>query len=317
MKAALIDFDIIHGHSGGPISMMGWQIARMKGIPYILTYHTMWKHYAHYFFLKHVLKPRILTKLSAVLGNFSDAVIAPTQKVQQALLSYGVRKPIYVIPSGINIEHFETAEKGYLRKQYGIPKSKRILLTVGRLGREKSIDFLIAAFAIAQKIESNMVFVVVGEGKDKEKLQRYAQRLGVSEVVYFIGTVPFDKMPSIYSDSDLFIFSSHTETQGLVIVEAMAGGVPVIAVTDGAFEGVIKNGINGYIVKRNVSHFAKKIVDMMRIPDIRWQMGRNAKKKAADFSIHTTTNMIENVYYDFSLQKGQTWQEETIAFEKA
>lgn len=132
-----------------------------------------------------------------------------------------------------------------------------------------------------------------------------------AKFVYFIGTVPFTDMPKVYVDSDLFIFASHTETQGLVIIEAMTGGLPVIAVDDSAFAGVIENGVNGYMVERDIIHFSKKIVDMMRIVDIRWQMGRNAKKTAENFSVHTTTNKIENAYYDVCKQGQEAWQIET------
>ncbi len=310
LKAWKLDFDIIHGHSGGPISMIGWQIARSRRIPYVLTYHTMWKAYSRFYYHR-IFPPSLLVKMSALAANASDTIIVPTQKVQRALISYGVKKPIRVIPSGIYTERFENIRKGFVREQFSISKSKRIILTVGRLGKEKAIDFLLASFAIAARIEPNLVFVIVGEGKDGDFLQEYANRLGVGKHVYFIGTVASEDMPKVYSDADLFIFSSHTETQGLVILEAMASGLPVVAVDDSAFEEVIENGVNGYTVNKDVSHFARKIVDIMRIPDVRWQMGKNAQKTAEKFSVQGTTKKIEDVYIQLCSRK-PGWNEETL-----
>jgi 1,2-diacylglycerol 3-alpha-glucosyltransferase len=291
-----IDFDVIHGHTGGPISLLGWKIARTKHIPYVATYHTLWKHYTHYFFIKNLLKPWMFEKTSGMFGNICDAVIAPTNKVKKELQSYGVKKPIVIIPNGIYIERFRDQKKGFLRQSYSIPIDKKILLTVGRLEKEKSVDFLIASFALLHKQDENIVFVIVGEGRDKEKLHQLAIKNGVNNSIYFTGAIEHTAMPSVYADADLFIFGSDTETQGMVIIEALASGVGVLTIQDTAFQTSVLEGWNGYMVTKKPSIFAKRMHTLMQQPLLRKQLGKNALESATAYSIHQTAYALVQLY---------------------
>ncbi len=297
LKILQIDFDVIHGHSGGPITFLGWQIAHMKKIPYVATYHTMWNRYAHYL-LKGAIKPRMLEISSVLFGNVCDCLIAPTGKVKDELKQYGVKKPIHVIPSGVEVERFTKQKEGYLRRKVGLKKTDKILLSVCRLGKEKSVDFLIKTFKDVYAVDQSAYLVIVGDGGEKLKLMELAEKLGISDRVKFTGGIPNIRIPEVYADADVFLFASTTETQGMVILEAMASKLPVVAVVDKAFKDIVIDNYNGYLVKKNTKIFAKQIVTILHDNSLRHTLGVNGRKTAEENSVHNTTATLEAVYKD-------------------
>lgn len=296
LKISAIDFDIIHGHSGGPISFMGWQLALARNIPFVETYHTLWKYYQHYIPFPWLLTPSFIKKISVLFGNDCDALIAPTNKVKKELLSYGIRKHIYIVPSGIEIKQFMHANKGYLHTTLHLSSGCRIILSVGRLEKEKSMNFLIKAFSVAYAECPETVLVLVGEGHDKASLQYLARAHRIEHAVHFTGAIPYSRMPSVYADADLFIFASQSETQGLVIVEALAAGLPVLAVDDSAFDGVIRDDINGYALKKNTAQFAQKIITLMQNKPLRMKLSYHAATTAREYSAAHTAISLEQIY---------------------
>lgn len=302
-KIGNLEFDIIHGHSGGPISFLGWQLAYLHNIPFIETYHTSWKNYRHYFPYPELFKVGVIKKLTAFFNNDCDAVITPSVKTKNELLHDGVTKPIYVVPSGIFPEKFANQKKGYLHEKLAIPSDKKIALTVGRLHKEKSIDFLIKAFALAMRTRTDTVFVIIGDGQKKDELHQLATSLGIADHVYFAGAVAYNAMPKIYADADLFIFASQSETQGMVIYEAFASGLPVLAVEDVVFETVIKNGKNGFVVKKDITVFAHKLTDLLNNHPLRSKLSRQGIESAKEFSVTFTTRVLEQVYQEVIFQR--------------
>lgn len=300
-----IDFDIIHGHSGGGVTFLGLQIARAKNIPYIATYHTLWNRYAHYMFRGVVIRPRMLEMTSRFFGNLCDALIAPTKRVKKELVSYNITKPIFVLPNGIRTQDYKNIKPGFLRKKARISKNTKILLYVGRLGEEKSVDFLIRSFQLIHAKDKNTALVLLGSGPDKDKLKDIAKRLDISQAVYFIGTVRHTSMPKVYADADLFVFASQTETQGMVILESFASGVPVVAVKDDAFVGVIEDDINGYLVEKDRKVFAKKALAVLTNNELHDKLSEGAKISVERFSIEKTVSYLEEQYKKLIKQKGE------------
>lgn len=297
LRIMRIDFDIIHSHSGGPISFLGWQISQLRNVPYVATYHTLWNKYAHYFlFLKGVMKPKVLEITSALFGNTCDEVIAPTEKVKDELLKYGVKKPIHVIPSGIYVEKFGKQRRGFLRELLTIPKRDKIVLTVSRLGREKSVDFLIKVFAHIYKNQPDVHLVCVGDGPDRDSVEKLIEKLGVGDRVHLTGPIEHQHMPRVYADAEVFIFASQTETQGMVVLEAMASRLPVVVVHDKAYKEVVEDGVNGYIVKKNEKLFAEKVLGLLAYKEMRVELGKNGRKTAENYSVHYTARALEHVY---------------------
>jgi 1,2-diacylglycerol 3-alpha-glucosyltransferase len=290
------DFDIIHIHSGGTITNIGWQIAKLHRIPLLMTYHTLWQYYAHYFPFSFLINPWMFRKFNLLFGNTCNALITPTEKVKHILKTYGIKKPIYVIPNGIALHTFSQAKKGYLRQKLHIPYTKSILLTVGRLEKEKSPDFILASFAHIAKQNPNVVLVFVGEGREKLILQNLAKQLHIFSQIYFTGAVPYTIMPQVYADADIFLFASKTETQGLAVYEALASGLPVVAVHDTAFTTILHDGFNGYISNKYPEHFAKKIAHLLKNKAQLNNFSRNAQKSVVPFSIENTVKQLEECY---------------------
>lgn len=288
-------FDIIHTHGGGTISLLGLELARLKKIPVVTTYHTLWSKYTHYL-LKGAVKPKVVERVSRILCNRHTAIVAPSPKIKTELLSYGIIRPIFVIPSGINLERFRGSKEGMLRGRLGL-KNEKILLFIGRLGLEKSVDFLIKAFGVIAKENKNSVLAIVGEGPEKNNLQNLAKELGVGEKVkFFVEKVDFDDMPFVYKDAYLLMFASSTETQGMVVLEALASGVPVIAVNDPVYEGVLKDKMNSLLVSNDIEQFANECLFLLDNPPYRDEISVGALKSVEKFSIHKTTLSLLNLY---------------------
>jgi glycosyltransferase involved in cell wall biosynthesis len=295
LKILRINFDIVHGHSGGGVTFTGLQIAKAKGIPYVATYHTLWNRYSHYFMYGKVT-PKMLELTSKFVGNMCDSLIAPTDSIKKELIGYGVTKPIHILPNGINLADFRDVEKGFLRKKRRIPSNKKILLYVGRLAREKSVNFLIESFQNIHARFPDTVLVLVGNGSEKENLTKLVKSLKLQNSVYFIGSVKYSNIAKVYADADLFVFSSQTETQGMVVLEAFASGLPVISLEDDVFNGVIENGKNGFTVKKDSEAFSKKVIKLLNDPNLMEKFSKEAHKTAEKFSVDEMAKNLENIY---------------------
>lgn len=285
-----MDFDLIHGHSGGPISFLGWEIARGKSIPYIITYHTLWNKYTHYFLKGAIVKPKMMEVATRVFGNRSDMMLAPSKRVARELKAYGVKAPIEVVPSGINISRFKNVEGGFLRKKLRLDQESKILLFVGRLGKEKSVDFLVEAFAGLDNPDTYLV--LVGDGPEKKALKDLARKLGVNDEVFFLGEVDHEDIPKVYKDSTIFVFSSRSETQGMVIPEALASSLPVVALKDPTIEEYVKNGKNGFIAK-DKNDFVNKIKFLLTSPKYSTFSSEAAKSALSMDSEESVQNLLK------------------------
>ncbi|OGY22733.1 MAG: hypothetical protein A2126_04845 [Candidatus Woykebacteria bacterium GWB1_45_5] len=291
-----IDFDIIHGHDGGTSTLLGWEIAKLKNIPFVGTYHTLWNRYTHYILKGKLIRPKVMEVASRVFASLCDYLVVPTKRVKEELLTYGVRKPIVVIPSGLDLSLFKAAPKGFLRKKFGLGAKKKILLYVGRLGQEKSIDFLLEVFKEIFEKEKDVYLVLIGDGPERKNLEQLAKKLKIADETIFTGFIDSKKIPKVYADGDIFVYSSKTETQGLVVVEALVSGLPVVALNDPAFQGVVENGKNGFLVSENSAEFANKIRQLLADKELRDKFSSTAKLAAKKFSAKETAEKLELLY---------------------
>lgn len=290
-------FDLIHGHSGAPVSLMGWRVARFKRIPFIGTYHTIWRYYAHYFFmLPEKLKPSMFKLATTAFTNRCDAVIAPSNKVKRQLLTYGVKKPVKVIPSGIDLDRFITGNPNYLKDRLNLPRQSQVVLSVGRLDKEKSFSLLIKAFHILSLKSNHLVLVIAGEGLGKRRLAGLVRSLNLTGKVFFIGRVPYPEMASLYHSADVFAFASRSESQGLVVIEALASGLPVVCVNDPAYKPVIKNYQNGFLTVATPFALASKISLILENRPLNRSLGLYAPSSVAHLSYQKTSKQVEALY---------------------
>jgi len=295
LKISKLNLDIIHGLSGGSISTLGLIVARLKKIPFVFTYYTRWNHYTHYILEGKLVSPKMAERVSRVFCNKCDCITVPMQKIKDELVSFGVKKPITVIQSGVDLDKFAKQNIESLSKITGI-KKRKILLYVGRLSKEKSVDFLLKAFQLIKIKNPRSHLVLVGDGPDKGKLKKLSQRLHIEKNVHFTGLVNHEEINKVYKHASVFVFASQTETQGIVILEALASGLPIVAVADEVFDGVLKDKINSVLVERNEEQFAKACLAILNNNLYREKLSKNAYKIAYEFSVSKTAREFERLY---------------------
>jgi len=295
------NLDIIHTQTELSLGYLGRHMAKELGLPIIHTYHTLYKDYTHYL---NFGKPtsRYDTIIEGISRNYlkrCTAVIAPSQKVYDLLAQYGVNRPVYIVPTGVPLGSFDSAnrDEAYmdeLRLRAGVGPGQPVVLSLGRLSREKSVDVTISAMPEVIAAIPGAKLVVIGDGPDRGRLEGLAAKLGVGGSVSFLGYVPWEKINSAYSIGDVFVFaSSTTETQGLAFVEAMAAGTCVIARRDASNQGILQDGQNSLLFER-ADQLASIITRALGDDRLRRTLAANGLKTADGISGRKfATDMIE------------------------
>lgn len=273
-----VDLDIVHAHGNGAFSLLGMQIARMRTIPFVMTFHTLHTKYGHYIFQGKVLTKDMIVGALRVFGNGCDGLLTPSSKMKQELVRYGIKKPIKVQPNFIFYDEFEKASPGFLRKKFNIPHDHIILLTVGRLGKEKNFSFLIGVTKKLQAYNPNIHLVIVGKGPDENLLKEQAKRAHISDHVHITGQLERDTVASCYRDSDIFVFASKTETQGIVVLEAAATKRPLVVVDDSAFDGIAVDKQDGFRLPLRQEIFAQHIKKLIADKPLQRQFGQQGQQ---------------------------------------
>lgn len=269
---------IVHVHSIFWLTRFGGYWAKRHRIPLVLTYHTLVTEYLHYAPLPKTLARALVIKLSRDFCNMCDLVIVPSPAVIPILRSYGVRTEIVPLPTGVDVREFQGGDGASVRRQYGIPQDAIVLLYAGRIGLEKNIDFLIkAASVVLQKCE-NAYLLLVGPGPYLPRAKRIADSLNTSHRIIFAGGHPRERMKDFYAAADVFVFASLTETQGLTVTEAMAAGLPCVAINARGVSWAFKDGIHGFLSPNDESSFVERIRWLISNADLRRRMGEEARR---------------------------------------
>jgi 1,2-diacylglycerol 3-alpha-glucosyltransferase len=188
------------------------------------------------------------------------ALISPSAPMRDALLAYGVQVPIEVLPTGLPAESFTRGDGARFRAQFGLPADRPLLLYVGRVAYEKNIDFLLRMFARLRARRPDAMFVIAGEGPALASLGKLARELGVAAHVKFIGYLDrATELPDCYAAGDAFVFASRTETQGLVLLEAMAQGTPVVSTAELGTRSILTEGCGAFVVREDEDTFAEAV----------------------------------------------------------
>ena len=283
--------DVIHAHSPFVTGWMALRYARRYGIPFVYTYHTQLEQYAHYVPFDAGATKRVATTLTRTFANAADAVIVPTLSMRERLQSVGVRTRIDVAPSAIDLGRFGAgARNDALRATLGVRSGEKMLLFVSRLGREKNAGLLL--HALAQCPDQRLKLVIAGEGPERQALHRLAHALQAGDRVAFLGAVERERLPDLYASADAFVFPSVSETQGLVLAEAMAAGALVIA-ADAPQNREVLHGA-GRIVAAEPAAFAAAFGAVPAAPDP--SLRERAKRSAARFGIEVQAAHVLAVY---------------------
>ena len=299
-------FDVLHANSPLSMGLLAYLTASTKRLPLIYTYHTSITDYTHY--VKFIGGTRVIKHaagwFSAASTNMmGDQIVVPSAKIERLLHEQNVKKPIHVIPNGIDLKNFKVAKRpGYLRNRLGVGAEAQILLSVGRIGPEKRLDFLIDVFVrIANKFP-NVHLVFGGDGTTRKDLEQHAAQTPVADRIHFLGMVPHEELPDVLHDATIFLSASTTETQGIAMLEGVAAGLPVVAVADDAFEGFFEDNGNGYIVPLDEGVFAQKLSDLLNDPVTRKRFGERSVELSDAFSIETQVKSLEKLYMEAILQ---------------
>jgi 1,2-diacylglycerol 3-alpha-glucosyltransferase len=226
-NAALGALSVVHAHSPFVTGGLAARTARALRVPLIFTYHTQLERYVHYLPCDPHLARWAARRLTRAYANTADVVTVPTMAMERYLRELGVSRRIEIVPGGIDVAHFEAGKRDTaLRARYGMGEEDALVLWVGRLGREKNPSLAIEAFA---RLAVPARMLIVGDGIDRASLECAAERAAPGRV-HFIGEQLRAMLPDIYASADLFLFTSASETQGLVLAEALAAGLPIVAV---------------------------------------------------------------------------------------
>lgn len=259
-----LGLQVIHTHHPFLVGPYAYRLARRLRVPCVFTYHTLYEHYAHYLPVVSPLAARVAEARSHAFANRADLVIAPTSGVQERLRSHGVTVPIEVIPTGIEPPEGLEESKTQIRRRLGVSEGGPILLYVGRLAREKNLGLLLWAVHAAVRVAPNLTLLVVGEGDEERSLQRLAAQLEIADRVRFVGPVPHQAVGCWYRAADLFVFPSVSETQGLVVLEAMAHGLPVLAVRSIGTSDFIVDEVSGALTDDAEDDFVQRLLALLR-----------------------------------------------------
>lgn len=276
--------DLIHVHSPFILGNLGAKYAHRLNIPLVFTFHTLYEEYVHYFPVAQNITKRVTRLIARNFCNRCDLIIVPTVIIKKYLKEIGVRVPVKNIPTGIKIDEFSLADQAWLRKYYGISDEDKILLFVGRLGQEKNVKFLLEAFLKINRQFSHAKLILVGGGPEEKSLKSRITQAGLQKNVILTGKLPKKEVVKYYAGADLFVFTSVTETQGLVIAEAKAAGLPVVAVKAYGVSEMVINGEDGFLTELNQNDFIEKTLLLLSDDSVREKFARQAKVNAGVFS---------------------------------
>ena len=292
--------DIIHLHHPFWLGSLGLFVARRLKVPVVYTYHTRLEHYAHFVPLPGMLFRNLIShELIKRFANKCDAVIVPTYSIEEYLRMIGVKVPTYVQPSGIEYQRFQAVTQEAvqtLRAQLGL-NNEKVLISVSRLSNEKNIDFMIDALdELRHKTHVPFRFIMIGEGHQHERLQQKINTLSLQNHITLAGSVEPDAMATWYRLGDAFVFASKSETQGMVILEAMAAGLPVVAVRSSGIDDVVRQGFNGFKTPGKQEVWCERVQQLLEQDALRQQMSEQALAFARDYSVEQFARDVRRIY---------------------
>jgi len=297
--------DIIHCHHPFWIGDIALRLSSKYHIPLVFTYHTMFEQHMHYLPIQNEGMKRFIIDLFTGYANLVTQVIVPSESVREILLERGVKTPMTVVPTGIDLQKFFKGEGNAIRQRLGIPLDDIVIGYVGRLAIEKNLEFLGQSVADYLKKDTKAHFLIGGDGPLKDRIKEIFDEKGVGKQLHLAGVLKDQDLVDCYHAMDVFAFASLSETQGLVLVEAMSAGVPVVAVDAPGVREVVKDGYNGrLILEENKNNFSEALSWYCKQSQSKIEnMKANALATTKEFSIDLCAYRMLKVYQDVSLKE--------------
>jgi glycosyltransferase involved in cell wall biosynthesis len=293
------EFDIVHIQTPFLAHYAGIKLARALDVPTIETYHTFFEEYLYHYvpLLPKFITRRITRSFSRSQCNSVNAVIVPSTAMSTVLQQYGCTSPIHIAPTGIQMSKFESGMGSRFRAKHGIPEDRPLLLHVGRVAHEKNIGFLLNMVARLKVDHPNVLFLICGEGPAKTDLEQQVKRMGLVDNVMFVGYLDREtELLDCYRAADVFVFASRTETQGLVLLEAMALGVAVVSTAVMGTIDILSPNRGALVAEEDTEDFSAKVSRLLNNRELRLSIGDEGRRYAETWSAPATARRVVDIY---------------------
>ena len=295
-----LKLDVIHSHHPILLGNVAATKADELNVPLVFTFHSQYREYSRYVPLTQELVQEFVKDMIDFwlvdYINHCQHIVVPSESIRQLLAKdYGVTNRVTVIPTGLDLAKYQQADGEAVRRARGW-ENDRILISAGRLAREKNWDTLLAAMPAVIEQQPDVRLVIVGEGEERTALEELASRLGIRSRVEFTGSVEFEEIPAYLKSADLFCFASITETQGLVTLEALAAELPVVAVDASGTRDVVRDGQEGLLTANNSQAISQALLQVLGDNDLLAQFKEAAGRRARQFSIEEQAQKLLEVY---------------------
>ncbi|HEX8962967.1 MAG TPA: glycosyltransferase [Rhodocyclaceae bacterium] len=292
-------FDVVHIQTPFSAHYAGVRAARHMRVPVVATYHTHFEEYFHHY-LPAVPRPWLRATARRIARgqcNQLDAVVVPSHAMRETLMDYGVRVPMHILSTGIPVEQFRRGDGASFRARHGLPADRPVALFVGRVAHEKNIGFLLDAMQHVHRRLPAALLVVAGEGPALPSLKRSAETAGLQSLVRFVGYLDrASELPDCYAAADVFAFASRTETQGLVLLEAMAAGLPVYALAEMGTRDILAPQRGAVIAPDDPEQFGAGLAELLGDPPRRAQLAAEAREYAGEWSGPERARQLAGLY---------------------
>jgi glycosyltransferase involved in cell wall biosynthesis len=295
--------DLVHIQTPFLAHYAGLKLARARGVPVVATCHTYFEDYLHHYLplLPGFAGAWLARNFMVRQLNAVDVVVSPSEQVKQRLLEYGVARPIHVIPTGMTDDRFVVGSGARFREQFGIAADRQIVLNVGRVAHEKNLSFLLRMFVRVAKGNSRALLIIAGEGPARAALEAQARNLGISDQVRFIGNLDRERgLNDCYAAADVFVFASRTETQGLVLLEAMAQSRAVVSTACLGTRSVLTSGSGACVVDEHEGDFATAVSSVLADAGRARAMGEKGRQWAHQWSSRGLADRMAQLYRDLT-----------------
>ena len=295
------EFDLVHVQTPFLAHYAGVRYARAACIPVVETYHTFFEEYLHHYvpLLPRPLGRRIARTITRSQCNQVDAIVAPSLPMREMLEASGVTRPVHVIPTGLPSERFARGQGLRFRQHHQLPADRPLLLYVGRVAHEKNIDFLIRSFLEVRRTRPDAMLVIAGEGPARATLAAQVEHLGLSRDVAFVGYLDRERsLADCYAAAAVFVFASRTETQGLVLLEAMAQGCAVVSTAYLGTASILQPGCGAHVAPEEPLAFAQAVIDLLDDPSSAVRLGEQAARFAEGWASNRMALRMRELYAD-------------------
>jgi glycosyltransferase involved in cell wall biosynthesis len=299
-----VDPQVVHCHHPYLLGASGVHMAARRHVPSVFTYHTRYEYYTHYLLEENETLQHFVVNLATGFCNLVDHIIAPSESIEDLLRSRGVQTEITAVPTGVDLEEYSEGDGAAFRQSEDLPPDAFICGIVSRLAPEKNVEFLCRAVARYLQRDERAHFVAVGYGSAVDDMKRTVEREGVADRAHFVGKKTGQELVNAYHSFDAFVFASHTETQGMVLVEALAAGCPLVALDAPGAREVVQDGENGrLIMEQDEEAFADGLAWVAERTRQGLSLDRSARQTAEPFDTGRCVDRVLSVYESVLQQK--------------